>query len=105
MTLDKIRTVALVLALLAAIASPFADIPNLALILLVLGAVAGWDAPQDRRLGTMIAALVLIQLSGELGAIPAAGDQLATIFGSIGVAAVGSSIIGICQTLASRIKF
>ena len=105
MSLDRVKSIALVLVLLAAIASAFANIPNLALILLVLGAVGGWDAPEDRRLGTMVMALVLISLSGELAAIPAAGDAFATIFRNIGVAAVGSAIIGVCQTLGSHIKF
>lgn len=105
MDLSKIKTIALVLALLAAIASAFTGIPQLALILLVLGAISGWDQSMDQRVGAGVAALVLTGLSGELSAIPAAGDALATIFGNIGIGATGAAIIGICQTLGSRIKF
>lgn len=103
MNMQKVSRVALLIGAIVAIVAAFVSIPQLALILLVLGAVAGWDAPVDKRVSIMVTALVLIGLSGELNAIPAVGGYLAAIFGSLGVVAVGSSIVAITQNVIARV--
>lgn len=99
----NLSTIALGLGVIIAIVSAFVSIPELALIMLIVGAVSGWGTPLDRRAGLMLTALVLTSLSGELRAIPAAGDILANIFGTLGIGAVGASIIVICQAIAGRL--
>lgn len=101
--MGKLPEIALALGVLVAIVSAFAGIPELALIMLVLGAVSGWGTPLERRAPLMLTAVVLTSMSGELNAIPAVGGYLATAFGTLGIGAVGASIIVICQAVAGRV--
>lgn len=99
----NLSTIGLGIGVLVAIVSAFVSIPELALIMLIVGAVSGWGTPLDRRAGLMLTALVLTGLSGELNAIPGVGGYLASIFGTLGIGAVGASIIVICQAIAGRL--
>lgn len=90
------------LAVLVAIAAAFATIPDVAIILLVLGAVAGvGNTPEDNNRVFLIA-IVLTVGSKLLEAIPGAGTYLSTIFSGIGTAAFGASVTGITLGLYRR---
>ena len=90
------------LAVLVAIAAAFVTIPQVAVILLVLGAIAGLGNSAEDNLRVMVIAIVLLVGSKSLEVIPEAGTYLATIFGGIGVAAFGSVVTGVVLGLYRR---
>lgn len=90
------------LAVLVAIAAAFVTIPQVAVILLVLGAIAGLGNSAEDNMRVMVIAIVLLVGSKSLEAIPEAGTYLATIFGGIGVAAFGSVVTGVVLGLYRR---
>lgn len=102
--MGKIYAAARALAVIVAIASAFVSIPNLAVLLLVLGGISAIGNDSEKNSRTYLIAIVLILGAKALEAIPVAGAALATIFASLGTAAVGASIVAITITLACRIK-
>lgn len=101
---NKVCAVARLAGLAVAVVAAFVAIPQAAAILIILGFVSGLSYEPESRPAVLLAALVLVGLSGNLDAIPAVGTQLHAIFGNIGVAAVGASILIICRGLLERIK-
>ncbi len=101
---NKVCAVARLAGLAIAVAAAFVEIPYAAAILIILGFVSGLSYEPENRPAVLLAALVLVGLSGNLDAIPAVGTQLHAIFGNIGLAAVGASILIICRGLFDRIK-
>src|SRR5258708_7662048 len=69
------------LAVLVAIAAAFVTVPQVAVILLVLGAIAGLGNSAEDNMRVMVIAIVLLVGSKSLEAIPTVGTYLATIFG------------------------
>jgi hypothetical protein len=102
--MDKIYAAARALAVILAIASAFVAIPNVALLLLVLGGISAIGNDSERNSRTYLIAIVLILGAKTLEVIPAAGAALATIFTSLGIAVVGAAMVAITITLACRIK-
>jgi hypothetical protein len=90
------------LAVLVAIAAAFVTVPQVAVILLVLGAIAGLGNSAEDNMRVMVIAIVLLVGSKSLEAIPTAGTYLATIFGGIGIAAFGSVVTGVVLGLYRR---
>ncbi len=103
--MSKLTTIALGLGVLIAIVSAFVEIPSLALVMLIVGGVSGWDTPTENRAGLYLTAIVLTTMSGQLDAIPSVGGYLASIFGTLGIGAFGASIVTICQAITGRLKF
>ena len=101
--MNKIYAIARAIMVLVAIASAFADIPQLAAILVVLGIISGIGTESESSPRVLLAALVLSGYHGVLEAIPAAGGYLSTIFGSIGIAAVGASVSIVALGIYNRI--
>lgn len=102
--MDKLCALARALAILVAIVAAFVVIPQVGVILLVLGGIAAiCNTPED-NLRIYIATLVLLGYSHLLAAIPAVGAPLATIFGNIGIATLGYSIVAIAIRIVLRIK-
>ena len=95
------RILAVVVAIVGALTSA---IPEQTTILLVLGAIAGIDVPEDRRVALMLATLVLF-ISGEaLNEFIAIGSYLGQIFGNLSDAYLGASLVVVLMALAPRLK-
>jgi len=97
--MSKIYAGALAVGVLAAILSAFVSIPLVALLLLVLGGISaiGNGAEDNTRL--YLVTLVLIFGAKALDAVPMAGSDLVTIFGSLGTLAIGGSLVAIVISL------
>lgn len=74
-----VRLVAVIVAVVAGVVA----IPMSALIIAVLGLVAGYFVQDDRVVYLLVATLVLNVASGGLGPIPVVGPILTGIFGSL----------------------
>ncbi len=74
-----VRLVAVIVAVIAGVVA----IPQGALIVAVLGLVAGYFVQDDRVLYILVAALVLNVASGGLDPIPVVGPVLTGVFGSL----------------------
>jgi len=89
--MEKITGLVGSLAIVLAVVAGFVQIPglNVALVILILGIVAGVGAPQDGAIRTMIAVIVLPAIGTTLGMVPAVGEYLGAIFNNVAVAAAG----------------
>lgn len=92
---------------LAAVACAFTDLGgNAGLVLAVLGLISGWFLDSDHRRGVIIAAIFLsaaVGGAGALGAIPAVGEYLTAIMGSLGAVFAAASVMAIGRTLVERL--
>ena len=102
--MDKVCALARLIAVLLAIISPFVAIPQLAAILLVLGGISAITNTAEDNMRIYIVTVVLILGAKTLEALPTVGVPLATIFGNLGVALVGVSIVAISMRVVTRIK-
>lgn len=80
------------LGVVVAIIGAFVAIPFAALILLVLGLVAGWGYAADTHIRVILSALALPVMAGAFNAVPIAGGYLATIVTNVGAVAVGAAL-------------
>lgn len=97
--MEKITGLAGSLAVILAVVAGFVPIPGLdvALILIVLGIIAGITASQDVAVRMFLAVLALPVIGTALGAVPAVGENLGAIFTNLAAAAAG-----IATTLVAR---
>lgn len=102
--MDKVCALARLLAILVAIVVAFVDVPQAAVILLVLGGIAAIGNAPEENLRVYVVTLVLLGYAQMLDAIPAVGGPLAAIFANVGVAMLGYSIVAITIRVALRIK-
>ncbi len=102
--MNKICALARLLAVLLSIVSAFVFIPTLAVILLVLGGISAITGNSEQNTRTFLITIVLLLAPAALRDIPAVGEQLMTIFVSLGTAAIGASIVAIAITFVVRIK-
>ena len=102
--MDKVTAAARALAVILAIVSAFVSSVFMAPVLFILGGIAAVGNTPDRNLKNYLITIVLILGSQTIRVIPYVGSYLATIFGSLGIAFVGASIIAITITLESRMR-
>jgi len=102
--MNEICAAARALAVLLAIISAFVTVPLTAPLLLLFGGIAAIRNDSEKNLRNFIITIVLLLGAQELAVLPAVGPYLATMFGSLGLAFVGASIVAIVITLALRIK-
>lgn len=102
--MSKIYAVARALAILLAIIAAFVTVPMAAPLLLILGAVSaiGNNAEQNGRV--YVITIVLLVGAKSLEVIPTVGPYLASIFGGLGLALVGVSMMGIAMGVVARVK-
>jgi hypothetical protein len=103
--MHKVTAAARLLAVLLAIASAF--VPTYTLlppVLLILGGIAAVGNTTERNAKNYLMTIVLLLGAPTLGVIPFVGSYLAIIFGSLGIAFVGASIIAITITLEHRMR-
>jgi hypothetical protein len=102
--MNVITAAARALAIILAIASAFISVPLTPALLLILGGIAALQNNSEKNSKNFLMTIVLILGAETLSAIPVIGSYLATIFGSLGIAFVGASIVAIVVTLAYRLK-
>lgn len=102
--LNKLYAVARVLAILVAIAGAFVVVPNAALLLVVLGIVAGVGVSSDDAMRVMITALVLSGGAKVVEAIPQVGAGLGGVLSSLGTAYMAAALTAIVISLAMKTK-
>ncbi|HWE98912.1 MAG TPA: hypothetical protein VG248_03865 [Caulobacteraceae bacterium] len=93
--MEKVWAGARALAVVVAIVGAFVTVPYIGVLLLVLGGFAAIGSTAENSMRVYLIAAVLVLGSKELAVIPAVGTYLASIFGSIGTAAVGASVVSI----------
>jgi len=102
--LSKVYALALLATVVLAIAGAFVTIPYLEVIMLVLGGVGGLAVDKSDQVRLFAVALLLTVASKSLESIPEAGVYLSAIFGSLGLAAVGASVVAITVSTLTRVK-
>lgn len=97
--LNKISGLARALYILLAIVAGFVALGtmNVALVLVVLGLIAGLSMPRERLVLALVAIVALPIIGTALGQIPAIGAQLAAVTGNLqlGVAGAAASAVAI----------
>ena len=94
-----------IIAVLAAIvAGLWSGFPEAAMVIAVLGAVAGWFIAEDDRQRFLVAAIALSIVSGGLGAIPAIGEYISSVMGSLASLYAAGAITVILVTLYEKLK-
>lgn len=104
--LGKIGGLARVLALVLAIVAGFWAIPglNVALVLVVLGLIAGLAYGDDSAIRLYLTVLVLPMVGAALGTIPMVGANLSAIAGNLALAAAGMAATVIVLRLFGLVK-
>ena len=99
--MNKISGLARALGVVLAIVAGFVAIPNvnMALVLVVLGLLAGLTTPDDRFVAVLLYVLVLPVIGTELANIPAIGAQLSAVFGGLAVLAAGGAATAVLLRL------
>lgn len=103
MKMDLAKIVRLVAVLFAVVAGLVA-IPQAAVIIAVLGLVAGWFVEEERRINYMMATLTLALVHGALGPIPAIGGYLTDILGSVSALLNAGACTVIVMAIYDRVK-
>ncbi len=101
--MDLAKIVRLVAVLFAVVAGLVA-IPQSAVIIAVLGLVAGWFVEEDRRINYMLATLTLALVHGALGPIPAIGGYLTDVLRSLSALLNAGACTVIVMAIYDRVK-
>jgi hypothetical protein len=100
MNVGKISTqLAVLAAVLHGVGVP---LPEAALIIAVLGGVAGYYA-EDRQ-GLLISAVALSIVAGGLGAIPAVGDYITGIVSALADVAAAGAVVSLLVATVEKVK-
>jgi hypothetical protein len=91
-------------ALAIAIVGAFVEIPYAALILVLLGLVAGFAIATEDSVRVIVTALALAGLSGVFMNIPEVGKYLTMIFSAAGTFAAGAAMMLIARNVWNRYK-
>lgn len=100
--MNKLSGLARALGILLAIVAGIVAIPgglNIALVLVVLGLIAGITTPDDRFVTVLLYVLVLPLIGTALGNIPAIGDKLSAMAGGLALLAAGAAATGVACRL------
>jgi hypothetical protein len=91
--MNKLSGLARALGILLAIIAGFVAIPNVnvALVLVVLGLIAGLTTPDDRFVTVLLYVVVLPVIGLALANIPAIGTQLGAVTGGLATLAAGAA--------------
>jgi len=103
MNMDLSKIVRLVAVIFAVVAGVVA-IPQSAVIIAVLGLVAGWFVEEDRRINYMLATLTLALVHGALGPIPAIGGYLTDVLASLSALLNAGACTVIVMAIYDRVK-
>jgi len=101
MDLSKIvRLVAVIFAVVAGVVA----IPQSAMIIAILGLIAGYFIEEERRVPFMVMTLTLALAHGALGPIPGVGSYLTDILGSVSSLLNAGACTVIVMQIIDRLK-
>ena len=93
-----------IVVLLVAVVGAFVAIPQAALILVVLGLVAGFvGVEEDNRQHYLILAIALTTVAGALGGIPGVGGYISSILGDVSSAVNAGAVAVIVTIIYERV--
>jgi len=98
------KIIQIVAVLAAVVAGLWSGFPEAAMVIAILGAVAGWFVAAEDRQRVLIAAIALSVVSGGLGAIPAVGGYISSVMGSLGSLYAAGSVTIILVALYEKLK-
>jgi hypothetical protein len=98
------KIIQIVAVLAAIVAGLWSGFPEAALVIAVLGAVAGWFIAEEDRQRVLIAAIALSVVSGGLGAIPAIGSHISNVMASLGSLYAAGAITVILVAVYEKLK-
>lgn len=103
--LAKITGLAGALGVILAIVAALITIPNLdiAVVLVVLGLIAGIGVAAERILGLMVAVLAYPALGAALALLPMVGEKLNAITGNLALGAAGAATSAIAIYLYGKV--
>ena len=102
--MGKLYAVARALAVVLAIVAAFVTIPYVIPILLVLGALSAIANTSEQNTRVFVITIVLLLGAKALTGLPGVGTYLSAIFGNLGTALVGASMVAIALGAYGRIK-
>lgn len=102
--MGKLYAAARALAVLLAIVAAFVTIPYVIPILLVLGALSAIANTPEQNTRVFVITIVLLLGAKALTGLPGVGTYLSAIFGNLGTALVGASMVAIALGAFARIK-
>lgn len=100
------KIIQIVAVLVAVVAGLWSGFPESAMVIAVLGAVAGYFVAEEDRQRVLVAAIALsiASISGGLGAIPGVGSYISAIMGSLGSLYAAGAITVILVALFEKLK-
>ncbi len=98
------KIIQIVAVLAAVVAGLWSGFPEAALVIAVLGAVAGWFVAEEDRQRVLVAAIALSIVAGGLNAIPAVGVYITNIMTSLGSLYAAGAITVILVALYEKLK-
>ena len=102
--MSKLFGAARALAVLLAIVAAFVTIPYVVPVLLILGAISAITNTADQNRTVFLITIVLLLGAKGLTDVPAIGTYLSSIFGNLGTALVGASMLAIAMGAFRRVK-
>ncbi|NQV86400.1 MAG: hypothetical protein HQ492_04920 [Woeseiaceae bacterium] len=98
------KIIQIVAVLAAIVAGLWSGFPEAAMVIGILGAVAGWFIAAEDRQRVLVAAIALSIVSGGLNAVPAIGGYISSVMGSLGSLYAAGSITVILVALYEKLK-
>ena len=98
------KIIQIVAVLAAIVAGLWSGFPEAALVIAVLGAVAGWFVAEEDRQRVLVAAIALSIVSGGLNAIPAVGGYISSVMASLGNLYAAGAITVILVAIYEKLK-
>lgn len=100
------KIIQIIAVLAAVVAGLWSGFPEAAIVIAILGAVAGWFIAEEDRQRVLIVAIALsvAGISGGLDAIPAIGGYISGVMGSLGNLYAAGSITVILVALYEKLK-
>ena len=93
-----------IVALVVAVAAAFVEIPQIGLIIAVVGIALGFLAvTEERRLMFLVTAVALAQVAGAFGAIPAVGEYVSNIMGNVSAIVNAAALTVILMIIKDRL--
>lgn len=99
--LNRISGLARALYILLAIVAGFVALGtlNVALVLVVLGLIAGLSMPRERLVLSLVAVVALPVVGAALANLPAVGEQLGAVAGNLALGIAGAATTGLAVLL------
>ncbi len=91
-------------AFVIAIVGAFVDVPQAALLLLVMGLIAGWDVAGEHHVRVIVSALALSAVGGSLNVVPTVGGYLTAIVSALALFSAGGALTIILRNMVERFK-